>query len=86
MYLWFTIILGSYKMVQISTIISSYQEIEAVSKSDMASVILDVWTKESNLTMSCAAYVYWSGTFTAKEGILTSLIFTRLEVILLEIL
>ena len=35
---------------------------------------------ESDLRMSCAGLVYWSGTFTAREGILTSLVFTRLGI------
>ena len=78
-YLWFTIILGSFKMVQLSTIIRLHMAIEIVQKSDISSVIVDVWFKEYNLSVSCAAYIYWSGTFTAKEGILTTLIFTRLS-------
>ena len=111
-YLCLTIVLGSYKLVQISVLVSTFLKLEEtdgividnrcplglgfdfysifiylfisileldrlnillISCSDLASVLVI----ESDLRISCAGLVYWSGTFTAREGILTSLVFTR---------
>ena len=33
---------------------------------DLASVMAQVWEREADLEPSCASFVYWSGTFTAK--------------------
>ena len=88
-YLWFTVILGGYKMVQLSTIVKTYLSLEDIDEtgclslrtsccpivswfpadSDLASVMARVWAREADLELSCASFVYWSGTFTAKVGI-----------------
>ena len=79
-YLWFSIILGSQKMFQLFNIILQFQSLPSLqtsSDSFFSSRLESVWKAEHQLRLECSKYVYWAGTFVCKEGILTSLIFTR---------
>ena len=85
-YLWFSIILGSQKMFQLFNIILQFQSLQSLqslktsSHSFFSSRLESVWKQEHQLhqlRLECSKYVYWAGTFVCKEGILTSLIFTR---------
>ena len=88
-YLWFTVILGGYKMVQLSTIVKKYISLEDTDETgclstatsccrtvswlpadtDLVSAMARVWAREADLELSCAGFVYWSGTSTAKVSI-----------------
>ena len=87
-YLCLTIILGSYKLAQISVLVSTFLKLEDTDGINLKLIDRTFYTKacpdlasvlviESDLRLSCTGLVYWSGTFTAREGILTSLVFTR---------
>ena len=81
-YLWFSIILGSQKMFQLFNIILQFQSLQSLqtSSDSFFSSLESVWKQEHQLhqlRLECSKYVYWAGTFVCKEGILTSLIFTR---------
>ena len=77
-YFLLTIILGSFNVFIITSIISQNLDYsEDVTNIDMSQVMASQFQRWCQLEQDCLIYIIYSGTWMFREGILTGMIFTR---------
>ena len=76
-YFLLTTILGSLNIFMITSVISQHTQPINEENYSLSSLFAKHFPRWDQLEKDCTIYVFWSGTWIVREGILTGMIFTR---------